>query len=349
MASDGPGSQKRSSGGADGTSTDPGPGGVLAVLGHVIWDTIVHPGDGDGPLEGWGGISYSLEALAPALPPGWRVLPMVKVGEDRAESGLEYLTGIPRVTGTAGLRVVTGPTHTVELRYRDRARRWERLSGAIPPWTWEEMEPILAQADALYVNFITGFELNLETVRLFRRRLSIPLYADLHSLFLGVTSGGRRYSRPLPEWMNWAQAFDVVQVNQDELELLGAPSVGPWAAAERALGADLKLIAVTLGSSGARYLAHPTFREDPLAWPAQRGLDDATTGTRSGTIDAPSPGGSGDPTGCGDVWGATFFARLLAGDPLETAIRTANRRGAGNVAHRGAEGLGEFLGSGVWL
>ena len=52
----------------------------------------------------------------------------------------------------------------------------------------------------------------------------------------------------------------------------------------------------------------------------------------------------GDPTGCGDVWGATFFARLLAGDALEAAMWEANRLAARNVSHRGARGLVRHLG-----
>ena len=52
---------------------------------------------------------------------------------------------------------------------------------------------------------------------------------------------------------------------------------------------------------------------------------------------------AGDPTGCGDVWGATFFGRLLAGDGLEVAMREANRLAARNVDHRGARGLFRHL------
>ncbi len=47
----------------------------------------------------------------------------------------------------------------------------------------------------------------------------------------------------------------------------------------------------------------------------------------------------GDPTGCGDVWGASTFARLLAGDALEAAMAEGNRLGGLNVVHRGARGL----------
>jgi sugar/nucleoside kinase (ribokinase family) len=51
----------------------------------------------------------------------------------------------------------------------------------------------------------------------------------------------------------------------------------------------------------------------------------------------------GDPTGCGDVWGATYFSRLLAGDNLGDAILAAHRAAARNVDHRGATGLANHL------
>ena len=53
--------------------------------------------------------------------------------------------------------------------------------------------------------------------------------------------------------------------------------------------------------------------------------------------------GAGDPTGCGDVWGATHFSRLLAGDMLTDAIAAANRAASRNVEHRGASGLANHL------
>ena len=59
--------------------------------------------------------------------------------------------------------------------------------------------------------------------------------------------------------------------------------------------------------------------------------------------DVPRDPGPGDPTGCGDVWGATYFSRLLAGDKLGDAMRAAARAAALNVGHRGATGLANFL------
>jgi sugar/nucleoside kinase (ribokinase family) len=50
-----------------------------------------------------------------------------------------------------------------------------------------------------------------------------------------------------------------------------------------------------------------------------------------------------DPTGCGDVFGATCCARLLAGDGVEASVREGNRLAARNAAFRGASGLAAFL------
>jgi sugar/nucleoside kinase (ribokinase family) len=50
-----------------------------------------------------------------------------------------------------------------------------------------------------------------------------------------------------------------------------------------------------------------------------------------------------DPTGCGDVFGATCFARLLAGDSVRTALTAANVAAARNATFRGASGLPRHL------
>jgi sugar/nucleoside kinase (ribokinase family) len=49
------------------------------------------------------------------------------------------------------------------------------------------------------------------------------------------------------------------------------------------------------------------------------------------------------PTGCGDVFGATAFARLGSGAPLEAAIDAAVAAAARNATYRGASGLASHL------
>ena len=99
---------------------------------------------------------------------------------------------------------------------------------------------------------------------------------------------------------------------------------------------------VTLAGRGVVYFAAPGFeRLADLSTPAPLG---ATTGpVRTELIAQQSSVADGDPTGCGDVWGATNFSRLLAGDNLVDALRAAHRAAARNVEHRGATGLARHL------
>lgn len=315
----------------------------LGVVGTLVWDTI-HARDGRRePVEEWGGISYALEACEAALPEGWEIVPMIKVGKDLSEDALRFLRELPRTCPEEGVRVVPAPNNRVELRYFEESRRTERLTGGVPPWGWVELAPLLRSCDAVYVNFISGFEMVLDTAQALRTGYEGPTYADLHSLFLGVNPQGIRFPRELPAWREWLRCFDAVQVNEDEFELLGEAWGDPWRLAAEVVGPELKLLAVTLGARGAAYVAGPDFVSDPDRWPPLREAVAGGGATRSGRVAREEGPRTGDPTGCGDVWGATFFSRLLAGDGLEEAMGEANRMAARNVEHRGSRGLHRHL------
>ncbi len=321
---------------------------TLGVVGTLVWDTIHRRGTRELPVEEWGGIGYALEALSTTLPDDWEIRPVLKVGRDLAERAFHYLREIPRVRVEEGVLVVPEPNNRVELVYLDGDRRTERLSGGVPPWHWMELAPRVRGCDALYVNFISGFELDLDTARALRAGFPGPMWADLHSLFLGIGRLGDRVPRPLPDWAEWLSSFDAVQMNDDEFSLLGSLHGDPWALAGAAVGRDLRVVTVTMGGRGAGYVAAPAFDPDPFTWPASRGRLAAAGAAASGRIplDADAVEG-GDPIGCGDVWGSTVFARLLAGDPLEEAMREGNRMAGRNVRHHGARGLHHHLRGGV--
>jgi hypothetical protein len=311
----------------------------LGVVGTLVWDTIHARDPHRAQTQEWGGVAYALGALSAELPPDWEVVPLMKVGSDLSEAAFRFLHELPRVDGESGVVVVPELNNRVEIRYSDLDSRTERLSGGVPPWLWSELAPLVRTCDAVYVNFISGFELAVDTAQALRSSYEGPLYADLHSLFLGVGRGGLRVPQELAAWANWLRCFDVVQMNEDEFELLGHAWGDPWELAAQVVGADLKLIAVTLGARGAAYVAGGGFEADPFTWPGlRRGM--AAAGTpRSARVEVTSGVREGDPTGCGDVWGATFFARMLAGDTLEAALNRANDTAAKNVDHRGAAGL----------
>lgn len=288
-------------------------------------------------------MAYALAGLAAALPDEWEIVPVMKVGRDLAEPAFRHLRTLERVDLDTGVRVVPEPNNRVELRYLDGMRRTEHLTGGVPPWSWPELAPVVRTCDALYLNFISGFELDLDTARTLRAGFDGPSYADLHSLFLGTTATGLRVPRELPSSGAWLRCFDAVQMNEEEFELLGRAWGDPWRLAADVVGQELKLVVVTLGPRGAGWVAGAGLSRDPWSWAATRHGLGVVGPTLSGLAPLGDGPVEGDPTGCGDVWGATFFARLLARDPLEVALTAANARAARNVTHRGARGLHRHL------
>ena len=99
----------------------------------------------------------------------------------------------------------------------------------------------------------------------------------------------------------------------------------PMALAATAMAAGVSCLCVTLGKRGAVYVAAPGFDADRRHSGARRNRHRSTRRLREPWRGAhravPAVAATcrehGDPTGCGDVWGATHFSRLLAGDKLD--------------------------------
>ncbi len=297
----------------------PAPPKRLGVLGTLVLDTVDRPGHALAPGL-WGGIAYSLAAFDHVLPPGWTIVPLVKLGADLAEPGRRCLRTLSCSADLSRIRVMGERNNQVELRYSSSGRRTERLHGGVPGWSGEEIARLLPPLDALYVNFISGMELDLEAARRLRRVAAGPVYADLHSLFLGVESDGRRSPRALPEAADFAACFDFVQMNEDEFALFQSSSGSGVSAAAHAMRGRAKLLAVTRGPGGADLVQAP----DGIATPETTRVPPARSCQ------------DGDPTGCGDAWGAAFFARLLDGAPPSHAAADANAVAAANLDCSGA-------------
>ena len=324
----------------------------VGVIGSLVWDLIHGRDPLAPPTEEWGGIAYALGGLDASLPSDWQMVPLIKVGRDLAPQAAELLKGLERLAPGARCVEVPAPNNRVVLHYQSAERRCERMSGGVPAWTWLELGPMVMDLDAIYLNFISGFELTLGTAQALRQGFRGPIYADLHSLFLGMQHDGIRVLQPLPDPAAWFGCFDVVQLNEDEMRQL---SPDPLSLSAQALGAGTSLLVVTLGPRGAAYVAAPGFdgwgnrRSDDQAvgrsvdLPIARSSDRPFGGAaRTALIPAPRIEPL-DPTGCGDVFGAVACARLLAGDGVEPALAHATALAARNAGLRGAGGLGRHL------
>ncbi|HVE80092.1 MAG TPA: PfkB family carbohydrate kinase [Gemmatimonadaceae bacterium] len=316
----------------------------IGVIGTFVWDVIHGRDVRRGPVEEWGGITYALSGMDAALPPDWEIVPVIKVGSDLAPRAREFLRTLRRLAADAAPVEVPYPNNRVELRYHSAERRSEVLSGGVPGWTWIGLKPLLQGLDALYVNLISGFELDLATARLLRQHFRGPIYGDLHSLLLAVQPDGLRTPQPLPDADEWCRCFDLVQVNEDEMALI-APD--PMGFAAGALAAGVRCLSVTLGPRGVVYFAAPDFdRLDPERFvPAGPELGPSARPVRTALVPAVTVRDPDDvdPTGCGDVWGATYFSRLVGGDTFADALRAAQWAAARNAEHRGATGLATYL------
>ena len=330
----------------------------IGIVGSLVWDLIYGRDPLAPPVEEWGGIAYALAGLDASLPRDWEIVPLIKVGRDLGREAQQLLGGLTRLTPGGRCVEVTAPNNRVVLHYQSTERRCERMAGGVPGWTWTELGPMVRDLDAVYVNFISGFELCLGTAQALRQGFPGPLYADFHSLFLGMQQDGMRVLQPLPQAAEWFGCFDVVQLNEDEMRQL---SPDPLSLSAQALQAGVSLLAVTLGPRGVAYVAAPGFdglagqRDSGTARQQQHSTREPTGSStplprrpaaplsaRSALIPAPSVE-TLDPTGCGDVFGAAAFARLLAGDTVEAALRHATSLAARNARFRGATGLASHL------
>lgn len=334
----------------------------VGVIGSLVWDLIYGRDPLAPPVEEWGGIAYALAGLDASLPPDWQIVPLIKVGRDLSREAQQLLNGLSRLAPGGRCVEVTAPNNRVVLHYQSTERRCERMAGGVPGWTWAELGPMVRDLDAIYLNFISGFELCLGTAQALRQGFKGPIYTDFHSLFLGMQQDGMRVLQPLPHAADWFGCFDLVQLNEDEMNQL---SPDPLSLSAQALAAGVSLLTVTLGPRGVAYVAAPGF--DGLAGGRTGGQADGWTGgrpdsrtggligvtsqtarpadrptVRSALIPAPLIE-TLDPTGCGDVFGAAAFARLLSGDSVEAALRHATALGARNAGFRGASGLASHL------
>ena len=311
----------------------------IGILGSLVWDLIYGRDPAAPPVAEWGGVAYALASLDASVAPGWEIVPLIKVGTDLSAQAAEFLGGLGNLVPGARCVDVPVPNNRVVLHYRSNERRTERMSGGVPGWTWAELGPMVRDLDAVYLNFISGFELALGTAQALRQGFAGPIYADLHSLLLGMQHDGVRVPQVLPQAAEWLACFDVVQVNEDEMRLL-APD--PLALAAQAMGSGVSLLIVTMGPRGTAYFANGGFAGFE---PGRRGggVPGAASGPlRSALIPAPRVEAL-DPTGCGDVFGAAAAARLFAGEPVETALTYANAAASRNAAFRGASGLSRHL------
>ncbi len=294
----------------------------IAVVGTVNKDTIYVPGKA--PTASYGGVLYT-------------VLPMAELAGDRADISLisniggdvwdtvsGFLSGCDSLN-LDGVRVVDCKNNHVLLNYDSDGVKEEKCLGMVPPIPFERLEPFL-RFDAICFNFISGFELSLDTLRRVRESSSSTIFIDFHSLSLGITEDGKRFLRRPKRWKDWVRCADILQMNETEAGLLAGKCLTSdqdyFSFGSEVVSLGPSALAITLGEEGSLAICRGERGQSPLQRfpPSHR--------------EEPE-----DPTGCGDVFLAALTLSYLSFGDIRKASVFANAAAGANSLLRGIEGI----------
>ena len=294
----------------------------LGVIGSINRDTIT---TADGiETRSFGGVLYTAVALAYLGMGRIETWLLCKYGQDVASQVKNLLADCPNMR-LDGAQAVPGPNFHSRIRYCADGRKSECLTGHIEPLSPQDLAPFIPELDGLLINFITGFELELQTLMALREQFKGVILMDVHSLTLGRRESGERFWQKPAGWERWLAQADVVQMNEEEAALLGNLSTRePSVLREFALGVlDLgpQWVVVTRGADGAL----GAYRQD--------------SGRRLCEQPALTPEKAFETTGCGDVFLAALGAGLFNGKGLPEAMHIATRTAGLNSRLQGVEAL----------
>ncbi|MGE5692817.1 MAG: PfkB family carbohydrate kinase [Candidatus Zixiibacteriota bacterium] len=287
----------------------------IAVLGSINEDFIIHKGK---QKHSYGGILYNLAALSVLLPNA-RITPLVFLGRNIWPKAGKFTHDLINLDWNCAQKLKR-KTNQVRLFYLPNGEKKEMLKHPVPKFSWEDLRPAL-QADAILLNFISGWEISPRLFQNLRRKFPGAIHVDLHSLLLGIRKNGKRFRRVPRNWHFFLNA-DFVQMNQREWELVANLPFNRenlLRFCKKWWRKKWKVILVTLAENGA-----------VMAW-------------RSGAlkvISYPAPKVKrSEQTGAGDFFAAGFLSALLEGKDPKAALQRAVRTASWKCRYEGIESV----------
>jgi sugar/nucleoside kinase (ribokinase family) len=297
----------------------------ITVIGTINRDTIIFP---DGRrTESFGGILYNLSALSGLGGRSVEIYPVCNLGYDVYDKVKGILKKFDNVK-LEGIEKAGRKNNHAFLLIDQENQRTEILRYRVPVLSFSQIKPFL-DSDVILVNFISGFDVTLNTLKIMRKNTHSEVFLDIHSFTLGIRKDGRRFLRAPKNWREYIRQADLVQANLPELNVLSYKRLGSLKEirdfGKYILSLGPNLLLVTLGESGALML-HRKGKAIKL---------NRCEGIKVSDFK--------DATGCGDVFSAGFLMSYLETRDLNKSLNFANQVAVEKCKISGIKGVSELL------
>lgn len=297
----------------------------IVVIGTINRDTIIFA-DGK-KTESFGGILYNLLTLSHLGKEQVKIYPVCNLGYDVYDQVISQLKNCGNVK-RGGVKKVNCKNNHAFLLINKKSQREEILKNRVPPLSFSQLKPFL-KADAILVNFISGIDLSLLTLKRMRKNTDALIFMDVHSLTLGVNDSGKRYFNAPRNWREWIKQADMVQMNLPELTELAKRDLkfqreisefGKYI-----LNLGPRTVLVTLAEEGALMIFDGKVRK--FKGSKVRRFKDAT--------------------GCGDVFSAGFLICYMRTKNVTKSVNFANYVAGEKCRVSGVEGMKKLFDN-IW-
>jgi sugar/nucleoside kinase (ribokinase family) len=289
----------------------------IAVIGTINKDTIIFP-DGK-KTESFGGILYNILALSYLGRGDVEIYPVCNLGYDVYNQVISLLKNCHNVK-LSGIKKVNCKNNHAFLSITPDNQKQEILRNRVPPLNFSQIKPFL-KSNAMLVNFISGFDISLDTLRKMRKNTDALVFMDVHSLTLGGDDSRKRFFRAPRNWREWIKQADMVQINIPELKELSKRNLKSLQeikeSGKHILDLGPQVVLVTQGENGALMILNNQVRR--FKGSNVRKFKDAT--------------------GCGDVFSAGFLICYLHTKNLMKAVNFANYVAGEKCRISGVEGM----------
>ena len=266
----------------------------LLIIGHSVVDRISYKGNEE--LKP-GGIFYSTLALRYLAEQDDEIFLCTSMCKKD-----EYLfKDIYEMVDTEYVQYVDN-IPTVKLNVYDDKERDETYSNIIQNLTLPMNE--LNKFDGIFINMITGFDINLKQMEEVRKEFNGLIYFDVHTFSRGVRDDMKRNFRRIPAFDKWAKNIDILQVNEEEIQTI-SDNKNEIDIVREMFSYGIKILIVTKAEHGARayFIEENEIKSIFISAIKVKVLN---------------------KVGCGDVFGAVFFYNYIRKADIIDSLRAAN-------------------------